>query len=238
MLAALGIAEASALRRLKVAVLSTGSELVEPGRSIGPGQIFNSNRYLLQALMQAWGFDVLDLGIAADDPAAIRQQLLEAGSKADVIVSSGGVSVGEEDHVRAVVSALGGLDLWKVAIKPGKPFAFGNVGGTPFLGLPGNPASVLVTCLVMARPYLFHCQGNRQTQVNPIRMRAGFDRAAQQRTEYLRVKSGPGAMELFPQQSSGTLLSAVWGDGLAIQEQGVAISAGDEIDFLPYALLI
>jgi molybdopterin molybdotransferase len=238
LMASLGVSGAMVFKPLKVAVLSNGSELVEPGLPIGPGQIYNSNRYLLGALMQAWGFEVVDMGIAKDDPVAIRRQLLEAGEKADVIISSGGVSVGEEDHIKEVVESLGAIDLWKVSIKPGKPFAFGKVGNTPFMGLPGNPASVLVTCLVIARAYLFNCQGNRQTRVEPLRVVAQFNRDAQQRTEFLRVKSGPGGVQLYPQQSSGTLLSSVWGDGLAIQAEGDGISIGDEIDFLPYALLI
>ncbi len=146
-------------RRLKVAIISTGAELVEPGSQLEPGQIYNSNRYMLQALLVNWGFEIVDFGITADDPKIISEVMSDASRQADVIITTGGVSVGEEDHVKAVVESLGHIDLWRVAIKPGKPFAFGDVLGTPFLGLPGNPVSAFVTALVMARPFLFDCQG-------------------------------------------------------------------------------
>ncbi len=238
LIASLGIAQIQCYRRLKVAVMSNGSELVEPGDAVQPGQIYNSNRYLLSALMKAWGFEVLDLGIVSDDPQEIRERLIEAGRNADVIISSGGVSVGEEDHIRDVVDSLGGIDLWKVSIKPGKPFAFGNVHGTPFLGLPGNPSSVLVTCLVIARPFLFACQGIASSEVYPLRKAALFDHKGSPRTEYLRVRSTGAGLECYPRQSSDILLSTVWGDGLAVQHAGQDIRQGDELDFLPYALLL
>ena len=238
LIASLGIAQIQTYRPLKVAVMSSGSELVEPGDALRPGQIYNSNRYLLSALMKAWGFEVLDLGIAPDEPHEIRARLVEAARRADVIISSGGVSVGEEDHIRDVVVALGRIDLWKVSIKPGKPFAFGNVNGTPFLGLPGNPSSVLVTCLVIARPFLFDCQGIANAAVQPLRKTALFEHKGSPRTEYLRVKSTAQGLECYPRQNSGILLSAVWGDGLAVQAAEQDIRHGDEIDFLPYALLL
>lgn len=236
--ASLGIASLRVYRPLKVAILSNGSELVEPGRETGPGQIYNSNRYILGGLAKAWGFEVLDLGIAPDDPGVIRKLFERAAGEADVIVSSGGVSVGEEDHVRDVVAELGAIGLWKVSIKPGKPFAFGHVHGTPFLGLPGNPSSVMVTCLVVARPYLFDCQGIARHEVTPLKMPALFDRAPAGRTEYLRVKYTLEGLECHPQQSSGALLSTVWGDGLAIQPEASAINRGDHLDYLPYSILL
>jgi len=238
LIASLGIATVKTYRRLKVAVISNGNELVEPGEQVQPGQIYNSNRYLLFGLTNAWGFEVLDMGIAPDDPDAIRVLLEEAAQKADVIVSSGGVSVGEEDHIKAVVGALGALDLWKVSIKPGKPFAFGNVKGTPFLGLPGNPSSVMVTCLIIARPFLFACQGIGNTEVVPIRIPALFSRKKAFRTEYLRVKSTIEGLQCYPSQSSGVLLSTVWGDGLAVHYEGQEIFEGDDIDYLPYSFLL
>ncbi len=237
LIASLGVARVKTYSRLKVAVISNGNELVEPGLPVQPGQIYNSNRYLMSGLMKAWGFDVLDLGIAPDDPATIRSMLEEAAQQADVIVSSGGVSVGEEDHIKDVVGALGVIALWKVSIKPGKPFAFGNVRGTPFLGLPGNPSSVLVTCLVIARPFLFACQGIRDIEVLPLRKAALFSRKESFRTEYLRVKSVANGLECYPQQSSGGLLSTVWGDGLAVQHEGQEIRLGEDIDYLPYSFL-
>jgi molybdopterin molybdotransferase len=238
LIAALGIPAIKTYQPLKVAVISNGSELVEPGNPVQPGQIYNSNRYLMSGLMNTWGFEVLDMGIAPDDPDAIRSILEQAAQQADVILSSGGVSVGEEDHIRDVVAALGGIDLWKVSIKPGKPFAFGNVRGTPFLGLPGNPSSVMVTCLVIALPFLFACQGIENTEVVPLRKPALFNRKEAFRTEYLRVKSTTDGVEIYSQQSSGVLLSTVWGDGLAIQPQGTVIRQGDDIDYLPYSFLL
>lgn len=238
LVASLGIASVKTYRPLRVAVISNGSELVEPGEAVQPGQIYNSNRYLLSGMMEAWGFETVDMGIAPDDPEIIGSILEQAAETADVIISSGGVSVGEEDHIKDVVGSLGGIDLWKVAMKPGKPFAFGNVHGTPFLGLPGNPSSVMVTCLIMARPFLFASQGIRNTEVIPIRKPARFNRKEAFRTEYLRVRSTDTGLECYPQQSSGVLLSTVWGDGLAIQPQGKEIRAGDDVDYLPYALLL
>jgi len=238
LIASLGIASLKTYRRLKVAVISNGNELIEPGEPARPGQIYNSNRYLLIGLMNAWGFEVLDMGIAPDDPEAISTILEEAARNSDVIISSGGVSVGEEDHIRTVVSKLGGLDLWKVSIKPGKPFAYGHVHGTPLLGLPGNPSSVWVTCLIIARPYLLACQGIRDVEIVPLRKAALFSCKKSFRTEYLRVKSTHKGLECFPQQSSGVLLSAVWGDGLAVHPEGVEIKEGDQIEYLPYAFLI
>lgn len=238
LLASLGVAQVPVMRRLRVAVLSNGSELVEPGQALSGGQIYNSNRYLLNALMRGWGFEVLDLGIARDDRERIRELLVSASGQADVIISSGGVSVGEEDHIRDVVTELGAIDLWKVSIKPGKPFAFGHVCDTPFIGLPGNPASVLVTALIIARPFLWSLQGIGETGITPLQVNAAFARPAPSRTEYLRVRSGPGGLELYPSQSSGVLLSSVWGNGLAVQPEGRDIENGNPMAFLPYGLLL
>jgi molybdopterin molybdotransferase len=237
LVASLGMARIRVYRPLKIAIISNGSELVEPGQALGPGQIYNSNRYLLAGLVRAWGFEALDFGIVPDDPGEIRAVLERAAREADAIISSGGVSVGEEDHVKDVVDALGGIELWKVSIKPGKPFAFGRVGQTPFLGLPGNPSSVLVTCLVIARPYLLGCQGVTATDVAPVRKTALFDHRGGPRDEYLRARSAGDGVECHPRQSSGILLSTVWGDGLVRQKAGQDIRRGDTVDFLPYALL-
>jgi molybdopterin molybdotransferase len=237
LVASLGIAELRARRPLRVAVISNGSELVEPGRPVSPGQIYNSNRYMLAGLLSGWGFEVRDYGIAPDQPEAIRSLLRQAAAEADVIVSSGGVSVGEEDHIKTVVAELGAIDLWKVAIKPGKPFAFGRVDETPFLGLPGNPSSVLVTALVIARPYLFACQGRADTTVVPVQSTALFSMPGCSRQTYLRARSTPTGVECHPRQSSGVLVSAVWGDGLVVQAVNQDIDAGDAVAFLPYAFL-
>lgn len=237
LLASQGVSEVEVFRRLKVAMISTGDELIEPGESPQPGQIYNSNRYTMHGLLSAWGFEVVDLGMASDQSDEISARMQRAAQSADVIITSGGVSVGEEDHVKAVVESLGSIDLWRIAIKPGKPFAFGNVQGKPFLGLPGNPVSVLVTLLIVGRPYLFACQGIANSQVMPSRQIALFDRPASTREDYLRVRSTPEGLELFPSQSSGVLLSASWSDGLVRKNVNEAIRAGEPADFIPYAVL-
>jgi molybdopterin molybdotransferase len=232
--ASLGVARVAAYRRLRVAILSTGDELVEPGDAAGPGQIYNSNRFTMSGQFAAWGFDVLDLGIARDRPDALREKLTRAAAEADVIVASGGVSVGEEDHVKDVVASLGSLDLWRIAIKPGKPFAFGRVSDTPFIGLPGNPVSVFVTLLVVARPYLFACQGVADTTLRPVTGIARFARTGTAREDYLRVRSGPNGLELFSNLSSGVLYSTCWGDGFVRQQAGQNIDEGAHVDYLPF----
>ena len=236
LIASLGVARVNVIQRLKVAIISTGEELVEPGDIAGPGQIYNSNRYMLEALLSNWGFEVLDFGITADNPKSISDVMAAASQKADAIMTTGGVSVGEEDHVKAVVESLGHIDLWRVAIKPGKPFAFGDVLGTPFLGLPGNPVSAFVTALIIARPFLFNCQGVSHPDVQPVRQTALFDKKGSTRQEYLRVRSSPGGAELFEKQSSGVLSSTSWGDGLAVLHPGEDIEKGGNVDVIPYVM--
>ncbi len=234
--ASLGIARVDVYQRLKVAVMSTGDELREPGEAIQPGQIYNSNRYLMKSQLAAWGFEVVDMGVARDDPEVVSEMMQQAAQQADVIITSGGVSVGEEDHVKAVVESLGSIDLWRIAVKPGKPFAFGQVQGKPFIGLPGNPVSVFVTLLVIARPYLFACQGVTDTSLHAVPHQALFDKKASQREDYLRVRAGVDGVEQFSNQSSGVLFSTTWGDGLVRQKIGEEIGKGDRIDFLPWAV--
>ena len=236
LIASLGMARVEVRCRLKVAIISTGEELVEPGKPLKPGQIYNSNRYMLQALLEGWGFDILDFGIAADDPQIISGILSEASREADAIITTGGVSVGEEDHVKAVVESLGHIDLWRVAIKPGKPFAFGDVLGTPFLGLPGNPVSAFVTALVIARPYLFDCQGVSHSEIVPLRETALFDKKGSFRQEYLRVRTTADGVEMFEKQSSGVLYSTSWGDGFVVQKADEDIHKGGRVDVIPFVL--
>ncbi|MDX2463956.1 MAG: molybdopterin molybdotransferase MoeA [Porticoccus sp.] len=238
LLASVGIAEISVYRKLKVAVLSTGDELVEPGSELSPGHIYNSNRYTLSGQMKALGFDFIDMGIIPDNIEATEQALRKAAAEADCIVTSGGVSVGEEDHVKACVEKLGSIDLWRLAIKPGKPLAFGHVLGTPFLGLPGNPAAVFVTCAIVARPFLLKCQGASELLPIPIQVTAAFDRPKlAKRQEYLRVKlvldnNGEASVELAGNQSSGVLSTASVGNGFAIHPLGGTIKKGKPVQFL------
>jgi len=235
--ASLGCASVQVFRRLRVAILSTGDELIEPGESAGPGQIYNSNRFIMKGQLSAWGFDVADLGVARDNPDAVRESLTRAAEQADVIITSGGVSVGEEDHVKGVVEALGSLDLWRIAIKPGKPLAFGRVLGKPFIGLPGNPVSVFVTLMVIARPYLFACQGIGDLLLEPLAAVAGFSRRGSTREDYLRVRETENGLELFGNQSSGVLTSTCWADGLVRQKVGEDIAPGQRVDYLPFGML-
>jgi molybdopterin molybdotransferase len=237
LLASQGMGEIEVYRRLKVSVMSNGDELVEPGQAARPGQIYNSNRYTMYGLLSSWGFEVIDLGVAPDQVDAISRQMTEAARQSDVIISSGGVSVGEEDHVKDVVESLGSIDLWRIAIRPGKPFAFGQVQGTPFLGLPGNPVSVFVTLLIIGRPYLLARQGMANLSIHPSRLVAGFDKKGGSREDYIRVRSGADGLELFPSQSSGVLMSTSWGDGLVRQAVGADIASGELVDFIPYSIL-
>lgn len=238
LIAGQGHASVTCYRRLRVAHLSTGNELLNPGEPIGSGQIYNSNRFTIAGLLQAWGFEFVDLGIAHDEPHVIRQALKDGAEKADVVLTSGGVSVGEEDHVRDVVESLGAIDLWKILIKPGKPFAFGHIGETPFLGLPGNPVSVFVTLLIVSRSFLMDCQGALIPEPGPMRMPAAFEKAGSSREDYLRVRLTEQGLERFSVDSSGVLNSLCWSDGLVRQRVNQAIRAGDEVDYFPFRLLL
>jgi len=233
LLASIGLEQVEVYRPLRVAVMSTGDELVEPGQLLGPGKIYNSNRYTLTALLRAMGCQVIDGGIVADSFDNTCAALTELANQADLIICSGGVSVGEEDHVKAAVESLGRLDVWKLSIKPGKPLAFGAVGQTPFFGLPGNPSSVLVTFSICARPYIQLCQGLQAIEPLSSRVRAGFDLAtAGTRQEYLRVRVEQGVAVLHPNQSSGVLASASWANALAVIPIGATVAAGDDIEVL------
>jgi len=234
--ASVGLAELPVFRRLKVAVFFTGNELVMPGQPLPEGAIYNSNRFTVTAALAQLGCEVKDLGIVADNLAATRDALRRAAVDADLVVTSGGVSVGEEDHVKAAVEAEGSLALWKIAIKPGKPLAFGAVGPAAFIGLPGNPVSAYVTLAILVRPFVLKMQGVARTQPAVLQARADFDwPKPDSRREFLRVQlNASGGLELFPNQSSGVLTSCVWGDGLVDNPPRQAIRRGDAVSFIPF----
>lgn len=242
--ASIGLATLPVFRRLRVAVLSSGDELVFPGGSLGPGNIYNSNHYLLFGLLVQLGCEVKDLGTVADDLVATKETLQKAAAGADVIVASGGVSVGEEDHMRHAVSQLGQLNLWRIAVKPGKPLAYGRIGETDFLGLPGNPVSVLVTFCLFARPFLLRRQGAAAVIPRSFRVKSGFAwHKPGLRREYLRVRlirrgDGQWQAEAFPRQGSDVLTSAVWADGLVEVTEGEVFDIGADISFLPFGELL
>jgi molybdopterin molybdotransferase len=242
--ASVGIAALPLYRRLKVAVFFTGDELVMPGEPLPPGRIYNSNRFTLNGLLQMLGCEVTDYGIVPDQLEATRAVLRQAAAGNDLIVTSGGVSVGEEDHIKPAVEAEGRLSMWKIAVKPGKPLAFGEVaaGGARkahFIGLPGNPVSSFVTFLVFVRPFILRCQGVARVEPLGYRLRADFDWAKPDpRREFLRVKlNADGGLDLFPNQSSAVLTSAAWGDGLVDNPANQAIRRGDTVKFLPFSEL-
>ena len=243
--ASVGIAKLKVARRPKVALFSTGDELVMPGEPIKPGAIYNSNRFLLRGLIEALGGECVDLGIVPDKLDATRDALRRAAQGADLIVTSGGVSVGEEDHLKPAVQAEGSLDLWQIALKPGKPLAFGHVkraDGTTaaFIGLPGNPVSSFVTFLLAVRPVLLRMLGVKDLAPRAIEMRADFDwPKADKREEFLRAKlNAQGGLDLFPNQGSGVLTSAVWADGLVANPPGRTIARGDVVRFLSFPELM
>ncbi len=240
-----GAATVTVCRRPRVALFSTGDELVMPGELLPPGAIYNSNRFTLRGLLQAAGCEVIDLGIVPDRLDATRAALRSAAAAADLILTSGGVSVGEEDHLRPAVAAEGAIESWQIAIKPGKPLAFGHVrregpGQALFVGLPGNPVSSFVTFLVCVAPLLRVMQGAPQGLPAAWPLQAGFDwPQPDRRREFLRVRLGAdGRLELFPNQSSGVLTSTVWADGLIDNPPGQAIARGDAVRFLPLSALI
>ena len=236
LLASIGIAEVSVYRRLKVAILSTGDELAEPGTPLQAGQIYNSNRYVLAGLLHQMDITTVDLGRVEDSADATLAALSRATLEADVIVTTGGVSVGEEDHVKAAVEKLGELNLWKLAIKPGKPLAFGRVGDTPFFGLPGNPVSTFVTFLLFARPYLQAMQGQAPKLPQGSLIAASFERKKQSiREEYLRVRiDDQGQMHTHPNQSSGVLSSTSWSNALAIVPVDTCIEVNQPVRVIRY----
>jgi molybdopterin molybdotransferase len=237
--ASIGGTQLPVYRRLRTAVLFTGDELTMPGEALAPGRIYNSNRFLLCSLLRNLGCEVVDIGIVPDQAEATRRALIRAAGQADLVISSGGASVGEADFVRTAVQQEGAIDLWQIAIKPGKPFAFGRVREVPFVGLPGNPVSALVTFAVLARPLILKLQGTAETVARAIPVRADFEvERPDARREFLRVRlTAQGTLEAFPVQNSAVLTSATWADGLADIAAGRRVSKGDEVGYLSFAEL-
>ena len=247
--AGIGLAALQVATRPRVALFSTGDELVMPGdvppEAMKPGAIYNSNRFFLRALLLRLGCEVSDLGIVPDNRAATLAALQSAAEGHDLILTSGGVSVGEEDHIKPAVEQLGTLDLWQIAMKPGKPFAYGHVrragsGQAHFMGLPGNPVSSFVTFLLLVRPFLLKLQGATRLDVPALRLRADFDLPRpDKRREFLRARrNAEGGLDLFANQSSGVLTSVRWSDGLIDHPAGSTIARGDAVRFIPLAELL
>ncbi len=244
--ASVGLATLPVRRKLRVAMFFTGDELTMPGEPLAPGAIYNSNRFTLRALLENLGCEIVDLGIVPDSLEQTRAALRNAASGNDLIITSGGVSVGEEDHIKPAVEAEGKLTMWQIAVKPGKPLAFGEVGQAFFLGLPGNPVASVVTFMLFVRPFILRLQGAstgvdvgvpQSALPRSYPMRADFNwPKADRRNEFLRVRvNGQDGLELFPNQSSGVLTSCVWGEGLVNNPPGQTIAQGDTVRFIPFS---
>jgi molybdopterin molybdotransferase len=240
LLASVGLAELPVYRKLKVACFFTGDELVTPGEPLAPGQIYNSNRYTLTGLVNGLGCELIDLGIVPDTLEATEAALAKAAHEADVVVTSGGVSVGEADYVKAAVEKLGRVEMWKVAMKPGKPLVYGRVGEADFIGLPGNPVSAFVTFCLFVRPFLLKRMGAANVLYRAFAVQADFAWTKPgARREFLRARlQANGKLALFPNQSSGVLTSCAWADGLVDLAIGQTIQPGDWVRFIPFSELL
>jgi molybdopterin molybdotransferase len=236
MCASIGRAYVKVYRRLRVGIFFTGNELVQPGQPLPPGGIYNSNRFMIRSLLQELGCEALDLGNIPDNLDATIKAFESAAAEADVILTSGGMSVGEEDHVKPAVEALGKLEVWRIRLKPGKPFAFGEVRGVPFIGCPGNPVASFVVFLMMARPYLLRTMGLTDIDVKPIAVRADFDWLKPgDRQEFVRVRrNASGGLDLYHTQNSQVLSSCAWADGLVDIPIGGTVHRGDMVSYYPF----
>ncbi|MDP2433389.1 MAG: molybdopterin molybdotransferase MoeA [Pseudomonadota bacterium] len=237
--ASVGATELGVVRRLKAAMFFTGDEIVLPGQPLAPGRIYNSNRATLIALLTQLGIEVIDLGQVPDRLDATVAALERAAQAADVVITSGGVSVGEEDHVKAAVEQLGRIEMWKVAMKPGKPLVYGRVGNADFLGLPGNPVSAFVVFCLFVRPFLLRRMGAEFQPTAGFTVPAGFDWTKPgKRREFLRARLEDGWAMLYPNQGSGVLTSLAWADGLVDIEAGASVENGDRVRFIPLSELL
>lgn len=237
--ASVGAARLLVVRRPRVALFCTGDELAMPGTEVAPGRIYNSNRFVLNGLLESLGCIVRDLGIVPDALESTCEALENAAADADLILSSGGVSVGEEDHVKAALASLGELQLWQIAMKPGKPLAFGHARGIPFIGLPGNPVSSFVTFVLFVRPFLLRRLGVGDVRPKAVTLRADFEFAADRvRREFVRVRlNASGGLDIFPNQNASLLSSVAWADGLVDLPAGTAVKRGQSVRFLSFAEL-
>jgi len=241
--ASVGLSDLEVFRRLKVATFFTGDEIVEPGKPLGEGEIYNSNQYHLNALIQKLGCDIVNLGIVEDRLDTTRATILEAARSADLVVTSGGVSVGEEDHVRMAIEELGTISMWRLKIKPGKPLVLGHVEETPIIGLPGNPVSAFVTCLLFVRPFLLRMQGLNEVAPSSYPVTADFDWTRPGiRREFLRARvrneEGEALADIHPRQGSGVLSSTCWANGLVVIPEQTQVEKGDRVQFIPFRELM
>lgn len=242
--ASVGIGTLEVWRRPRVAVLASGDELQMPGEPLKPGMIYNSNIFTVAGMLRALGCEVIDLGQVEDTLEATKQALLDAASQSDLVIASGGVSVGEEDHVKPAVEALGELNMWKVAIRPGKPVAFGHIGDTPFIGTPGNPVSLFVTFLLFARPFIRRMAGLNEVMPITIEATAGFDwNKPDKRREFHRARlekqpDGSDLISVHPSRSSAVLSSTTWANGLVILPENQTIQEGEKVQFMPFSELL
>ena len=239
LIASIGIAQVSVFQPLTIATFTTGDELLEPGETAEAGKIYNANRYILAGLIPRLGFQLIDLGRVADTLEATVEALKQAASVADVVITTGGVSVGDEDHIKPAIEQVGHLDLWKVKMKPGKPLAYGEVAGKPFIGLPGNPVSAFSTFNLFARPFLLKMQGQQSVQLQPLWLKADFNWSKKGfRRDFVRAQLENRGQEtvvtLFPNQGSGVLTSTVWADGLAVIPEDSTVSQGDYVAYYPF----
>lgn len=239
LITSIGIAAVEVYKPLKIATFTTGDELLEPGQNAEPGKIYNANRYVLAGLVPALGFELIDLGHVEDTLEATVEAMKQAAQIGDVVITTGGVSVGEEDHIKPAIEQLGTLDMWKVKMKPGKPLAFGDIEGTPFIGLPGNPVSAFATFNLFARPYLLKKQGAAVLKAKPLWLEALFEwPKAGFRREFARAKlvnkNQKTYVEIFPNQNSGVLTSAVWAEGFVVIPEDSVVKRGDKVAFYPF----
>jgi molybdopterin molybdotransferase len=239
--ASVGLQTLPVYEPLKVGMFFTGDELVEPGQKLGAGKIYDSNRYTLHGLLESMGCEIIDLGLVGDTLAATSEAMVRASTQADLVVTTGGVSVGEEDHVRIAIEQLGELRLWRLAIKPGKPLAYGQINETAFIGLPGNPVSVFATFCLFVCPVIQIMQGRTWHEPIALSVNADFDwPKPDSRREFLRARlaldaNGQTVAQIYPNQDSGVLTSTVWADGFVEIAENQTVQAGEPVNYLPFA---